>query len=98
MSITWVMPGARRSTAYYYTATYLNDLAVARHSRIALKRIADNIRAQNPQYGNGWELAYLISKPLDFLNQPVYPAVTEAVNEDEEDVEDEEDEDEEDVE
>ena len=33
------MPGVRFSSAYYYTATYLNDLALAQHTRMALSTI-----------------------------------------------------------
>jgi hypothetical protein len=67
--VTWVMPGVRHSSAYYYTATYLNDLALAQHTRSALSAISNAIRQQHPEFGNQWGLAYLITKPLDFLNQ-----------------------------
>jgi hypothetical protein len=67
--VTWVMPGAVSQTAYYYTASAYNDIAVALHTRIALSTICNSIRVQNPQFGNDWAIAYLISKPLEFLNQ-----------------------------
>lgn len=96
--VTWVMPGVRSSTAYYYTATYLNDLALAQHTRLALSVICDAIRQQHPEFGNAWEVAYLITKPLDFLNQPMPHGNLElpnANNDQDGDDEDDEDEDEE---
>lgn len=67
--VTWVMPGVRHSSAYYYTATYLNDLALAQHTRLALSGVCSSIRQQHPEFGDDWDIVYLITKPLEFLNQ-----------------------------
>lgn len=67
--VTWTMPGVTNCSAYYFTATYLNDLALARHTREALATICTRIRQQHPEFGNDWGIAYLITRPLDFLNQ-----------------------------
>ena len=67
--VTWDMPVVRFSSAYYYTATYLNDLALAQHTCMALSTICTAIRQQHPEFGNDWEIVYLVTKPLDFLNQ-----------------------------
>lgn len=67
--VKWDMPGVRESSPYFYTATYLNDLALAQHTRLALANICNTIRQHHPEFGNDWGIAYLITKPLDFLNQ-----------------------------
>jgi hypothetical protein len=67
--VIWDMPGVTLSSAYYYTATYLNDLALALHTRLALATICAAIRQHHPEFGNNWGISYLVTKPLDFLNQ-----------------------------
>ncbi len=89
--VTWDMPLKISTSAYYYTATFLNDLALAAHMRSALADIEDTIKLQNPQFGNTWGIAYLITKPLDFLNQ-VQPHGAVGIEEDDKEEEEEEEE------
>eukprot|EP00602_Paraphysomonas_sp_CaronLab_P008432 CAMPEP_0185027938 /NCGR_PEP_ID=MMETSP1103-20130426/13301_1 /TAXON_ID=36769 /ORGANISM="Paraphysomonas bandaiensis, Strain Caron Lab Isolate" /LENGTH=95 /DNA_ID=CAMNT_0027562143 /DNA_START=433 /DNA_END=720 /DNA_ORIENTATION=+ len=69
MTIRWEMPNVGNQCAYYFCVTPFNDIAVAHHTKLAISSICDLIRAANPQFGVDWGVAYLLTKPLDFLNQ-----------------------------
>ena len=92
VEMLWNVPGKNlRTSAYYYTSSYLSDIAVALHTKILLSEICNAIRAASGSLGNKWGIAYIISKPLEFLNQPIlHGAIDEGKEEDVEDDEEEE--------
>jgi len=65
--IMWNMPTADQTCAYYYTDagfTYSSS-AIKKHTCMMLQRITRQIRAQRPEYGSTWGLAYLVTRTLD---------------------------------
>jgi hypothetical protein len=67
VQITWTMPNAERTCAYYYTDCAYNDEIVALHTKSALRRITQRIRRDHQNYGATWGIAYLLTKPLNYL-------------------------------
>ena len=100
VEILWEVPGQNlQSSAYYYTSAFFwSDIAVALHTKVLLSEICNEIRTSNPHWGNDWSIAYFISKPLEFLNQPIEHGaidLEEVMDEEEDNEQLEEDEDEE---
>jgi hypothetical protein len=95
MNVCWEMPNVGSHCAYYFCVSPYNDISVAQHAKLTISSICDTIRRNHPEFGNDWGVAYLLSKPLDFLNQinPVLANVR--VHSDTEDDDDEEGEEEE---
>jgi hypothetical protein len=68
---------------------------------LALSEVCSSIRQQHPEFGDDWDIVYLITKPLEFLNQQMNHgelgtcASGRVGNEDKNDAEDNEDEEEE---
>eukprot|EP01041_Mallomonas_annulata_P010956 gene10956-22888_t len=93
--VTWSMPNAGATCAYYYTDAGLifSDQAIQRHTQLLLSRITSRIRLQHPEYGNDWGLAFLVSRVLDaaFLAPMAAPQVMlDAASKEEDDEEEEE--------
>ena len=82
-SITWEMTntggntGAHSANYYYAVNLPYVDSVIATHTRTALSDICDSIRATCPQFGRGWRLSYLISKPVPITRSAPMPFPTE---------------------
>ena len=66
VTVTWRMPNAGRTSAYYYTeAGFLfSDEVIQRHAQSVLMRITTQIRLDHPEYGNEWGLASIVTRIL----------------------------------
>ena len=96
--VTWSMPTAGSTCAYYYTgAGYIySDIAIREHTNQMLQRLTNQIRAQHPEFGNTWGLSYIVTKAVGAavlqLNNNAIGQHNDGDNEEEEEDEDEEEE------
>jgi hypothetical protein len=72
--ITWTMSTAGSTctdAGYIYS-----DMAIREHTSRMLQRLTNQIRAQNPEFGNTWGLSYIVAKAvgaavLQLNNNPI---------------------------
>jgi hypothetical protein len=96
--ITWTMSGIpnRGGTSAYYFAVALPyvDEIVAEHTKLTIARIGNAIRQEHPLLGNDWGIAFLITKPLQYLMGIPVIAPLAPLEGEEEEVDDKEEEEE----
>ena len=64
VAITWKMPNAGLTCAYYYSGAgeFYSAYAIQVFCKQLLQGIADDIRTNHPEYGIDWGIAYLVTK------------------------------------
>ena len=72
VSITWTINNVGDMSAYYYAINlpYIDEI-VCKHTQQMLSVVCNEILAAQPEYGQDWGIAYLVTKPLAVLQAMV---------------------------